>query len=183
MSLARCEFRPYETANFHFRVDVRALSSTGAHFLPLDGFRPAPGFIDNWKSYYRRSRMHAECTRHVPFLARTTFLSLSFSPPSLPMERWFSSCSRWKKRQLTGYSRGGDPRPVNEVALLRSTSSQTAPDQIRRLFERGGISLFANLAIIEIFRRFGFRVKRDCLFSRRAGVSSGSLKRARRRKK
>ena len=123
-------FSPWCTSTFVVRR---------ARFLPLDGFRSAPGFIDNWKSYYLRSR-NAPGTSHCwhePLLSLSLFLS--------PHGRVVSSCFRWKKRQLTGYSRGGDPRH-RLMKLLFFVRLPPGPHQIRSvvcLNEEGFLS--ANL--------------------------------------
>ena len=82
--LARCEFRPYETTNFHFRRDVRALSSSGARafFRSMASGRPRDLLIIGKVTIDDRGMHPAR-----PIAGTNHFsLSLSFS---LPMEGWF----------------------------------------------------------------------------------------------
>lgn len=106
--LALCKWpSAYRTTNFHFRRDIRPLSSTIAHFLLLNGFR-STGFIGNWKSYYRcdlrdARRIHARFVPRDPSFS-FFFLLLFLLPFLLPDFRSVNEViPRRKKRRKTSY--------------------------------------------------------------------------------
>lgn len=140
--LALCKWpSAYRTTNFHFRRDVRPLSSTIAHFLLLNGFR-STGFIGNWKSYYRcdlrdARRIHARFVPRDPSFSFFSFFFFFFHSSCLILDRLMKLSLVEKKKE-------------NFLSV------------IRRLYKRNSSSSSLeskNFAIIQALDGFVFPVK------------------------